>query len=111
MKLLMEKLAQHIKDSEEDKYSFVLFVIDNENNSVRATNNLKRLCEEYLPGRYTIEIIDVLENFNTALEYNILLTPSVVVVNPGPKKVIHGDLSDTAKFIKALNLRKKHIDD
>lgn len=92
-------------------YSFILFVISNGDNSARAQENLERLCKKWLPGRHNIKVVDVLEDFQTALDYNILLTPSVVVTKPEPRKVIHGDLSDPHKFIEALNLNEEKKDD
>lgn len=53
----------------------------------------------------------MIKDFQTALDYNILLTPSVVVTKPEPQKTIHGDLSDPDKFVKALNLHDQEKDD
>ncbi len=88
-------------------YSFILFVIREGSNSERARENLERLCKKWLPKRHDIEVVDVLEEFQTALDYNILLTPSVVITEPEPQKVIHGDLSDPQKFVKALKLNEE----
>ncbi|MEX0719777.1 MAG: circadian clock KaiB family protein [Balneolaceae bacterium] len=105
----MDRAAeQKIKTSEGMNYSFTLFVIQEGENSERAIENLKRLCEKWLPGRYKINIVDVLEDFQTALDYNILLTPSVVITDPKPQITIHGDLSDSRKFVAALNLKEEN---
>lgn len=93
------------------QYSFILFIISNGDNSGRARENLERLCKKWLPGRHEIEVVDVIKDFQTALDYNILLTPSVVVTKPEPQKTIHGDLSDPDKFVKALNLHDQEKDD
>jgi len=85
-------------------YTFVLFVIKDAEHSKRAHANLERLCEKWLAGKYQIETVDVVEDFQTALDYNILLTPSVVVKYPEPRLTIHGDLSNAQNFIDALNL-------
>lgn len=97
--------------SEQEHYSLILFVIDDGDNSRRARKNLKRLCEKWVPDQHDVKIVDVLEDFQTALDHNILLTPSVVVISPAPRKVIHGDLSDGRKFAEALNLHDKDSDD
>ncbi len=91
-------------------YSFTLFIISGGENSERARENLERLCRKWLPGRHKIEVVDVLEDFQAALDHNILLTPSVVVTGPAPGVTIHGDLSDTRKFLDILNLYEKEND-
>ena len=90
--------------SKSAQYSFILFVVSNGEHSGQARENLKRLCEKFLPGRHTIQVVDVVEDFQTALDHDILLTPSIVITDPEPRVVIHGDLSDPGKFIDALNL-------
>ncbi len=93
-----------------ENYTFVLFVIEEGTNSEQARKNLESLCEEWLPGRHEIEVVDVVDDFQVALDYNILLTPAVVIVEPEPRTTIHGDLSDTQKFVDALNLDIKEND-
>lgn len=96
---------------EEIHYSFILFVISDGEHSRQARENLIQLCEKYLAEPYEIKIVDVAEDFQTALDYNILVTPSVVVTDPKPQTVIHGDLSDPDKFIDALNLSETEVHD
>lgn len=103
--------GQKGNNPEEVHYSIILFVINNGINSRRARKNLERLCEEWLPSRHKIEIVDVVKDFQTALDYDILLTPSVVVTDPKPRVTIHGDLSDASKFIDALNLEESEKDE
>lgn len=88
------------------RYSFTLFIVSNGDNSTRALRNLKRLCEKWLADRYIISVVDVVEDFETALEHDILLTPTVLVTEPKPQVVIYGDLSDPLKFRDALNLKE-----
>ncbi len=90
-------------------YTIILFVVSDGPNSVRARENLERLCEERLPGRHRIQIVDVVTDFQTALEHNILLTPSVVITDPPPRITVHGDLSDSRKFIEALNRKGENV--
>ena len=97
---------QQDKQSQRAHYSFILFIVENGDNSGRALENLKRLCQKWLPGQHSITVVDVVEDFQTALDYNVLVTPSVIVTEPEPQVLIHGDLSDPNKFIDALNLDK-----
>lgn len=83
---------------------FRLFVAGDEQNSRQARENLTRLCEKYLNRRYEIEIVDVLEDFKSALENNVLLTPALMVISHLTKLTIFGTLSDTQKVLSALHL-------
>lgn len=87
-----------------ETYVLRLFVAGEESNSKQAKENLQRLCETYLKGRYQNNIIDVLEDFEAALENNVLITPALILVSPPPKVTIFGNLSDTKKVLAALRL-------
>ena len=67
--------------------------------------NLKRICEEHLQGRYDIEIVDLLENPQLAQGDQILAVPTLVRRLPEPIKKIIGDLSDSERVIVGLDLR------
>jgi circadian clock protein KaiB len=86
------------------KYRMRLFVAGNEPNSAIARESLDRICSTYLNGNCQIEIIDVLKDFRPALEENVLVTPALVIVEPGPRIVIFGNLADTGKVLAALKV-------
>jgi len=71
----------------------------------RAAENLRRACEEHLPGRYQIEVVDLLENPRLAAADQILAVPTVVRKLPSPIRKIVGDLSDTDRLLVGLQLR------
>ena len=102
---------QKANKPEQLQYSLILFVISDGANSIRAKENLEQLCEKMLPQPYEIRVVDVVTDFQTALDYNILVTPSVVVTSPSPQKIIHGDLSDARKFAEAMNLSNEDNND
>jgi circadian clock protein KaiB len=76
--------------------------------SVRAFNNLKRICEEYMPGRYQIEVVDLLRNPRLAKEDQIVAIPTLVRKLPQPLRKIIGDLSDTERTLVGLQLRPRN---
>jgi circadian clock protein KaiB len=84
---------------------FRLFVAGDEPHSRAAKDNLRRLSESHIHAPCKIEIVDVLESYQTALENNIFLTPALIMVSPAPAVTIFGDLSDTQEVIKALGLK------
>src|SRR4051794_35684823 len=72
-----------------------LYVAGQTPKSIAAFNNLKRLCEEHLPGRYKIEVIDLIKNPKLARDDQIVAIPTLVRKLPDPIRRIIGDLSDT----------------
>ncbi len=82
-----------------------LYVAGQTPKSVRAFANLKRICEEHLAGRYSIEVIDLLENPQLAEGDQILALPTLVRKLPEPVKKIIGDLSNTERVLVGLDLR------
>ncbi|MRG44634.1 circadian clock protein KaiB [Chitinophaga sp. SYP-B3965] len=89
------------------KVEFVLrlFVTGASPNSVRAIANLKELCEEYLPGQYSLEVIDVYQEASVAQQEQIVALPLLIKKSPFPERRMIGDLSDTDKVLKGLGLK------
>jgi len=83
-----------------------LYVAGQTPKSLRAFANLKVLCEEHLKGRYRIEVIDLMENPQLARGDQIIAIPALVRRLPQPVRKIIGDLSNTARVLVGLNLRK-----
>ncbi len=88
-----------------------LYVAGKTAKSVTAFANLKRLCEEYLEGRYRIEVVDLLQNPQLAHGDQILAIPTLVRRLPPPLKKIIGDLSNTARTLVGLNLVPRRAED
>ena len=94
------------KDAGPDRKRYVLrlFVAGNESNSSQARENLVRLCEEHIKGRYKIDTVDVLENASVAFRNNVLVTPTLILIKPLPKVTVFGNLHDTRQVVAALRL-------
>ena len=86
-------------------YDLRLYLAGHSPKSVRAVENLRRACEEHLPGRYRIELVDLLENPQLARGDEIIAVPTLVRKLPEPIRRIIGDLSDTEKLLVGLQLR------
>jgi circadian clock protein KaiB len=82
-----------------------LYVAGQTPKCVRAFENLKRICEEYLAGRYHIEMVDLLRNPQLARGDQILAVPTLVRRLPEPMKKIIGDLSNKERVLVGLDLR------
>ncbi len=81
-----------------------LYVAGQTPNCVAAFANLKRICEQYLVGKYQIEVIDLLENPTLARGDQILAIPTLVRKLPEPVRKIIGDLSNTERVLIGLDL-------
>jgi len=81
-----------------------LYVAGQTPKSIAAFANLKNICEEYLKGKYTIEVVDLLENPKLAKGDQILAIPTLVRKLPPPLRKIIGDLSNTERVLVGLNL-------
>jgi circadian clock protein KaiB len=82
-----------------------LYVAGHTAKSIRAFDNLKKICEEYMPGQYHIEVIDLVKNPQLAKGDQILAIPTLVRRLPPPIRKIIGDLSSTVKVLVGLDLR------
>jgi hypothetical protein len=84
-------------------FKFSLFVVGTGPNSLLAQDNLKHICAEYLQaGTCTVRIVDVQKDFQTALDYDILVTPTLVVEGPRGRSTIIGNLSDVDRVLVTL---------
>jgi circadian clock protein KaiB len=73
--------------------------------SIRAFENLKKLCEEHLHGAYRIQVVDLLERPTLARGDQIVAVPTLVRRLPTPVKKIIGDLSNADRVLVGLDLR------
>jgi circadian clock protein KaiB len=87
-----------------DRWELRLYVAGETPRCVEAFAHLKRLCEELLHGRYSIEVIDLLKNPTLAAGDQIIAIPTLVRKLPTPMKRIIGDLSNRERVLVGLNL-------
>ncbi len=82
-----------------------LYVAGRTTKSVAALDNLRRVCETHLAGRYDIEVIDLLENPRLAAGDQILAVPTLVRKVPEPIRKIIGDLSNEERLLVGLDIQ------
>jgi circadian clock protein KaiB len=97
-------------DTDSEIWELRLYVAGQTPKSITAFANLKRLCEDHLPGRYRIEIIDLLENPQLAAGDQIVAIPTLVRKLPEPLRKIVGDLSNTERVLVGLQLRPARVE-
>ncbi len=91
--------------SQQDMWNLRLYVAGQTPKSIAAFANLKKLCEEHLKSRYSIEVIDLLQSPQLAKGDQILAVPTLVRKLPVPVRKIIGDLSNTERVLVGLDLR------
>jgi circadian clock protein KaiB len=85
-------------------FSFRLYVAGDAQNSVRAVANLTALCGARLAGRHQIEVVDVFGHPDRALADGIVMTPTVIRIEPAPTRRVVGTLQATDDVAAALGL-------
>jgi len=85
-------------------YVLRLFVTGILPNSARAIANIKAICNQYLKNSYELDIIDIYQLPDLAVSEDIVAVPVLIKKYPLPEKRLIGDLSDTDKVLKALDL-------
>lgn len=95
---------KEIKKAKCSKYLFRVYIAGQTTNCVDALHNLKRICDEHIPGCYKIEIIDLMKFPQLAKEDNIIVVPMVVRKDPKPVYKVIGNLSNAAEVLIGLDI-------
>ncbi|HZQ70796.1 MAG TPA: circadian clock KaiB family protein [Terriglobales bacterium] len=82
-----------------------LYIAGDTSRSLAALTNLQKICDEHLPGRYHVEVVDLLKNPQLAAGDQIVAVPTLVRRLPPPLKKIIGDLSNWQRVLVGLDLR------
>ena len=90
-----------------EKWELRLYTAGQTPKSMAAFRNLKKMCEEHLPGQYSIEVIDLVANPRLAKDDQIVAIPTLVRKLPNPIRKIIGDLSNVERTLVGLQLRHK----
>jgi circadian clock protein KaiB len=92
-----------------ERYVLQLFITGTTPRSALAIANVRALCEEYLTGRYDLEVVDIYQQPGAAAEEQIIAAPTLLKKMPMPLKRMVGDLTDRDKVIVGLNLSAASI--
>jgi len=99
------KAAGKKSKTAEERWNLRLYVAGQTPRSLTAFSNLKRLCEERLPGRYLIEVIDLASHPQLAQSDQIIAIPTLVRKLPEPIKRVVGDLSNIERVLVGMDLQ------
>jgi circadian clock protein KaiB len=93
------------KGSEAPRYILRLYVTGKTPNSIRAVARIKEVCEEFLPGRYQLQVVDIYQQPALAEGDRILVAPTLVRRSPGPLRRLIGNLYDRDRLLAGLELQ------
>lgn len=103
-----KNIKQKIGKKRERKYVLRLFVAGLNPKSQKAIASIKKICREYLEGRYDLEIIDIYQNPIFARDGQIIAAPTLIKKFPEPLRRFVGDMSNTGKLLVGLDLKSKN---
>jgi len=95
------------KIAKPEHYSLRLYVTGTTGRSVQAIQNVKRICEAHLKGRYDLEVVDLYKNLPLARADQIIAAPTLIKKLPPPLRRFIGDMSDESRLLVGLNLRSR----
>jgi len=105
VKPFRDKVAAEPVKTRSQKYILRLFVSGILQNSVRAIKNINQICEQHLKGTYELEIIDIYQQPDLAINEQIIVIPVMIIKYPLPERRLIGDLSNSAKVLEVLNIK------
>lgn len=86
------------------RYLLRLYVTGMTARSVAAVARVRAVCDEHLPGRYELDVIDIYQHPELARTHQIIATPTLVKELPAPVRRLVGDLSDTGRVLAGLDV-------
>lgn len=102
-----DEFKEFARSMDEAHYVLKLYITGMTPRSLKAIENIKKICEENLKGRYELEVIDIRQNPTLAQGEQIVAAPTLLKKLPLPLKRIIGDMSDTDKVLLGLDIRKR----
>lgn len=92
---------------EDSKYVLRLYVAGMSPKSVQAIDNIKRICEEYMPGKYQLEVIDIYQNPVFARDSQIVAAPTLIKELPPPLRKLIGSMANTERVLVGMDLKSE----
>jgi circadian clock protein KaiB len=93
------------------KYVLRLYVAGLTPRSTASIESVKQVCEEYLRGRYDLEVINIYSQPMLAKGEQIIAAPTLIKKLPLPLRRLIGSMADRKKVLVGLDLREKEKDE
>ncbi|MGM0474274.1 MAG: circadian clock KaiB family protein [Bacteroidota bacterium] len=86
------------------EYKLKLFIAGMNPGSIRAIENVRKICDNQRKEKYDLEVIDIFQQRNMIKEMDIIAVPTLIRVFPEPERRMIGDMLDIEKIINILEL-------
>jgi circadian clock protein KaiB len=96
---------EKLLERRDEHFVFRLYVTGHTVRSSQAIANIRSLCDEFLAGRYKLEVIDIYQQPGSVAKDQILAAPTLIKQLPAPVGRLIGDLSNRDKLLIALDLK------
>jgi len=96
--------VEKFQDGLPNEYHLRLFVTGHTRKSLKAVQNITQLCEQYLLGKCDLEVIDLYQQPQLAVEHQLVAAPTLVKMLPLPPRKMIGDMSDLGRVLSNLGL-------
>jgi circadian clock protein KaiB len=103
-----EEFEKSLQTTGREKYVLRLYVTGMTPRSIKAIENIKKICEENLQGRYELEVIDIYQQPECAKKEELLAAPTLIKKLPLPLRRFIGDMSDKERILVGLDLVPKN---
>jgi len=101
---LRARFEEAARTPEGERYILRLYITGMTPRSVRALKNLQTICDEFLRGRYDLEVIDIYQQPALTRGEQIIAAPTLIKKLPLPIRRIIGDMSDRDRVLVGLDL-------
>jgi len=98
------RILSRLQGDPSASYVLRLYIAGTNLNSVRAIENVRRLCKSLRPSRCELDIIDLYQQPGLAKRDDVVAAPALIKVSPLPRRTFVGDLSDFARVIAGLGI-------
>jgi circadian clock protein KaiB len=86
------------------RYSLKLYVTGQTPRSLRSVENLRAICDKYLPGNFNLEVIDIYQQPAMAASVQLVAAPTLIKSLPLPLRRLVGDFSDQQRVLRGLDI-------
>lgn len=102
-----EQFEEALKKKEQTKFKLRLFVTGITPRSLEAIDNVRKLCDKYLNGRYELEVVDLYKEPSAAKKDQIFAAPTLIKLLPLPLRKFVGDMTKEEKILAGLDIEVK----
>ncbi|MCG8605199.1 circadian clock KaiB family protein [bacterium] len=102
-----EVIAATPSENNHEKYILRLYLAGTTRRSMQAIENITKICQEHLQGRYELEVIDLYKKPARAKGDQIVAVPTLIKKLPLPLGTFIGDLSDRERILVGLDIKEK----